>query len=63
MSITHIECDQKPILDGFCVAIKFFVEDAEVTRGKGFVTIETSDDWADATYRLDRDGLTVIQGV
>ena len=61
MSTTLIECDDKPVLDGFCAAIKFFAEDAELSRGKGFVVIETDDDWADMTYRLDRKGLTVVK--
>lgn len=35
MSLTLVECDNKPMLDGFCVAVNFFNEEVAVTRGKG----------------------------
>lgn len=59
MSLTRIECDNKPMLDGFCVAVNFFNEEVIVTRSKGFVTIQTDDDWADSVYTLTRYGLEV----
>lgn len=63
MSTTLVECDNKPMLDGFCVAVNFFNEEVIVTRGKGFVTIQTdddwADDWADSAYTLTRYGLEV----
>lgn len=59
MSLTRIECDNKPMLDGFCVAVNFFNEEVIVTRSKGFVTIQTDDDWADTAYTLTRSGLEV----
>ena len=59
MSLTLVECDNKPMLDGFCVAVNFFNEEVIVTRGKGFVTIQTDDDWADTKYTLTRAGLEV----
>lgn len=42
MSLTLVECDNKPMLDGFCVAVNFFNEEITVTRGKGFATIQTT---------------------
>ena len=64
MSTTVIECSEKPVLDGFVAALQFFVEDAHVHRFKGFILIETEDDWADMTYTLTRQGLEVKhQGV
>ena len=59
MSLTLVECDNKPMLDGFCVAVNFFNEEATVLRGKGFATIQTDDDWADTAYTLTRSGLEV----
>lgn len=59
MSLTRIECDNKPMLDGLCVAVNFFNEEVIVTRSKGFVTIQTDDDWADSVYTLTRYGLEV----
>ena len=59
MSLTLVECENKPMLDGFCVAVNFFNEEVIVTRGKGFVTIQTDDDWADTKYTLTRSGLEV----
>ena len=59
MSLTLVECENKPMLDGFCVAVNFFNEEITVTRGKGFVTIQTDDDWADTKYTLTRAGLEV----
>ena len=59
MSLTLVECDNKPMLDGFCVAVNFFNEEVIVTRGKGFATIQTDDDWADTAYTLTRSGLEV----
>lgn len=59
MSLTLIECENKPMLDGFCVAVNFFNEEVTVIRGKGFATIQTEDDWADTAYTLTRSGLEV----
>lgn len=64
MATTVIECSDKPVLDGFEHAIRFFAEEAYIQRFRGFVVVETEDDWADITYLLTRQGLEVKhQGV
>jgi len=31
MSLTLVECENKPMLDGFCVVVNFFNEEITVT--------------------------------